>query len=153
MGSTTDKLTSSADQGYFAANLKHLLNNSKLNQKQFAKLADISESTLSGYLRGNKHPNIAFLVKLKEQFPDISIDQLLFEPINDYTSDDTLTVSSQPLSDLDKYYGTYYLYYLDTSKKNISRQQDNPSYSSIELRLGILYICKDNTDTTSSKAR
>lgn len=153
MGSTTDKLTSSADQGYFAANLKHLLNNSKLNQKQFAKLADISESTLSGYLRGNKQPNIAFLVKLKEQFPDISIDQLLFEPINDYTSDDTLTVSSQPLSDLDKYYGTYYLYYLDTSKKNISRQQDNPSYSSIELRLGILYICKDNTDTTSSKAR
>lgn len=153
MGSTTDKLTSSADQGYFAANLKHLLNNSKLNQKQFAKLADISESTLSGYLRGNKQPNIAFLVKLKEQFPDISIDQLLFEPINDYTSDDTLTVSSQPLSDLDKYYGTYYLYYLDTSKKNISRQQNNPSYSSIELRLGILYICKDNTDTTSSKAR
>lgn len=153
MGSTTDKLMSSADQGYFAANLKHLLNNSKLNQKQFAKLADISESTLSGYLRGNKQPNIAFLVKLKEQFPDISIDQLLFEPINDYTSDDTLTVSSQPLSDLDKYYGTYYLYYLDTSKKNISRPQDNPSYSSIELRLGILYICKDNTDTTSSKAR
>ena len=151
MSSNTNDQISAAEQLYFADNLRYLLDNSNLNQKQFSSRMDVSESTLSGYLRKSKQPNISFLVKLKEQFPDISIDQILFEPLNNATPKEV--PDTAPTSDLEKYYGTYFLYYLDTSKKNITRQQDNPSYSSHDLRFGILFICKDNTDTTSTKAR
>lgn len=151
MSSNTNNQISASGQLYFADNLRYLLDNSKLNQKQFSSRMDVSESTLSGYLRKSKQPNISFLIKLKEQFPDISIDQILFDPLNNIDPEEV--PDTIPSSDLEKYYGTYYLYYLDTNKKNITRQQDNPSYSSLDLRFGILFICKDNTDTTSSKAK
>ncbi len=144
-------MSSKPIQLHFANNLKYLLENSKMKQNQFSLLTEISESTLSGYLRGRKQPNLPFLIKLKEQFPDIAIDQILFEPLNNSISVDSH--NSSILSNLGKYYGTYFLYYLDTNKKNLTQQEDNPSYSSIDLRFGVLYICKDNTDATSTRAK
>lgn len=151
MSANTNNQIATLGQLHFADNLKYLLNNSNLNQKQFSARMDVSESTLSGYLRNKKQPNISFLIKLKEEFPDISVDQVLFEPLAGMAAN---TIPDDiPSSNLEKYYGTYYLYYLDTNKKNIVRQRDNPSYSALNLRRGILFICKDNTDNTVSRAK
>lgn len=137
----------------FSENLRSLLENANLNQKAFSEITQISESTLSGYLRGKKQPSISFLIKIKEQFPDVSIDQILFESIKSVSNGEKSEPASYQISDLSKYYGVYYLYYIDTSKKNLTRQQENPSYTSVDLRIGILYVCKDNTDSTSTKTK
>lgn len=137
----------------FSKNLKWLIENANMNQKSFSEITQISESTLSGYLRGKKQPSISFLIKIKEQFPDISLDQILFESISNVSSDEMLDYTPHQITDLIKYYGVFYLYYLDTSKKNLTRQQESPGYTSVDLRLGLLYVCKDNTDKTSSRAK
>lgn len=137
----------------FSENLRTLLVNANYNQKNFSEITQISESTLSGYLRGKKQPSIAFLIKIKELFPDISIDQMLFESLNNNLNGELAENTSSPVLDINKYYGAYYLYYIDTSKKNISRQLESPGYLSVDLRFGILYICKDNTDKTSTKTK
>ena len=137
----------------FSENLKILLENANYNQKNFSEITQISESTLSGYLRGKKQPSISFLIKIKELFPDITIDQILFESLKDTINDELAENTSSPVLDINKYYGAYYLYYIDTSKKNLTRQPESPGYLSVDLRFGILYVCKDNTDKTSTKTK
>jgi len=56
--------------------LIELLSEKNLNMAQFAKLADISKSTISGWLNENKKPDYDALAKLSVFF-NVSADYLL----------------------------------------------------------------------------
>lgn len=132
----------------FQNNLKYFLRAKNFTQKEFSLLSGVTESTLSGYIRGDKLPNIGFLSNLKPHLSDISIDDFLFTPLKeeDFLSDSSTVKDLSPV-DLYKYYGDYYLYYLDTTKR-MARQ--NPTLSAAALKYGILYIYKSYQSDTSA---
>lgn len=129
----------------FAKNLKKLLKQNNITQKQLAQKMGVLESTVSNC--NKKLPTCDFLLKLKSVFPDISIDDMLMREIPD--------VSNNKLSDgmngeLQKYLGVYYIYYLDTSKKRPFRGNDFSETEAI-LKTGILYVYKSPAGFISSK--
>lgn len=137
-------------------NIKYLIGNQ--TQKEFAEMIGIQQSTLTGYLKGPKITGILdFLIELKKRFPGYTIDQILFNDLSHIAISDE---SSQPIltnSDINKFYGTYYLYYLDTSKKSLlfankPTEISAPS-SSPELKYGVINISLDETDQSFSKAK
>lgn len=62
----------------FSSNLKKLMAEKGMNQKQFAEIMGVSESTLSGYMKSQKQPSFSFLSSLKDHFSDILLDDILF---------------------------------------------------------------------------
>lgn len=127
-------------QKRFSNNLKKLMDKMDMNQKQFAEKMEISESTLSGYVKGNKSPSFSFLISLKEQFQDISLDHILFDEIMT-KKEPTIHISdSVPVGEFLKYKGTYYLYYLDVNKKINSKLSSQSVHESIDLKFGVLYV-------------
>lgn len=44
----------------FSSNLKKLMAEKGMNQKQFAEIMGVSESTLSGYMKSQKQPSFLF---------------------------------------------------------------------------------------------
>lgn len=125
---------------YFSDNLKKLLSAKNLTQKDFSSQTDITPSTLSGYIRGEKLPNVEFLGKIKEYIPGITVDDFLFTPLKkeDFVSESSSEASHASV-DLFKYFGDYFLYYIDTTKKVT---QFNSTSQEVDLRYGILYIYK-----------
>lgn len=124
----------------FSKNLKKLLEESGMDQKRLAQKTGISESTLSGYMKKRQAPNLTFLAALKSQFPGILLDDILF---NDLGSRKVLAEPSpDSISDAEcaKYVGTYYLYYLDTSKKPNSKLASESVHETIDMKFGILYV-------------
>lgn len=60
-------------------NLRDLLNYVKLSQKEFAKMIDSSESTVSKYLSGERSPSVMTIIKICEAFPAFSPNDFIFE--------------------------------------------------------------------------
>lgn len=130
-----------------SSNLKQLMIQNNMNQKEFSKKMNISESTLSGYIKANKAPSISFLGTLKKHFPNISLDQFLFENLEKQES--CITTSQVQISEneFSKYKGSYYLFYLDTNRKsNLSAEKN--VHETIDLRYGVLYISDKQINNT-----
>lgn len=137
-------------------NIKYLIGNQ--TQKGFAEMMGIQQSTLTGYLKGPKITGILdFLIELKKQFPGYTIDQMLFSDLSNIALSEETSQIILTNSDIYKFYGTYYLYYLDTSKKSLlfaNKTTDISAPLSIpELKYGILSISLDETDQSFSKAK
>lgn len=137
-------------------NIRYLIGNQ--TQKEFAEMMGIQQSTLTGYLKGPKITGILdFLIELKTRFPGYTIDQILFNDLSHIAiSDESLQIILTN-SDINKFYGTYYLYYLDTSKKSLlfankPTEISAPS-SSPELKYGVINISLDETDQSFSRAK
>lgn len=132
-----------------SSNLKKLIDKNNMNQKQFSEKMEISESTLSGYIKGSKAPGLSFLVALKQHFPNVSLEQFLFDDLTELDKPITLTQVTIPDTEFRKYHGTYYMFYLDTNKKSSSRTEKNV-HETIDLKTGILYVStKSATSNTS----
>lgn len=132
-------------QKCFAKNLKKLLKQSNLTQKQLSQKMGVLESTVSNC--NKKLPTCDFLLKLKSVFPDVAIDDLLMGEISDLPNNHLLKEIN---GELHKYLGVYYVYYLDTSKKNPFKENTDSEMEAI-LKKGILYIYESPTGLMSSK--
>lgn len=130
---------------YFSQNLKNLLTREKMTQKELANKLNIVESTISGYMNG-KLPNCEFLLKLKSLFPDISLDDLLTGKISSTPTTISNSYKSSPHSNLTKFEGLYYTYYLDTSKK--MKSYELPPTDGF-LKTGLIYVYKDDLHTNN----
>lgn len=135
----------------FSANLKQLLEKKDINQQDFSEQMGIAPSTLSGYLNG-KQPKYSFLITLKSFYPEINIDDLLFNTLqfDDVANEVESVQNPTPSVDLEKYCGAYYLYYIDTSKRDLRLEFEKNGYPSLSLKYAILYI--DNHKKSSSEA-
>ena len=60
-------------------NLRDLLSYAKLSQKEFAKMIDSSESSVSKYLSGERSPSVMTIIKICEAFPAFSPNDFIFE--------------------------------------------------------------------------
>ena len=60
-------------------NLRDLLSYAKLSQKEFAKMIDSSESSVSKYLSGERSPSVMTIIKICEAFPSFSPNDFIFE--------------------------------------------------------------------------
>ena len=60
-------------------NLRDLLSYVKLSQKEFAKMIDSSESSVSKYLSGERSPSLMTIIKICEAFPAFSPNDFIFE--------------------------------------------------------------------------
>ena len=134
-------------------NIKYLIGNQ--TQKEFAEMIGIQQSTLTGYLKGPKITGILdFLIELKKRFPEYTIDQILFNDLSHITITDESSQIILTNSDINKFYGTYYLYYLDTSKKSLlfsnKHTEISAPSSSPELKYGVISIRSDEIYQSSS---
>lgn len=129
-------------------NLKTLMLEHNLNQKQLSKKLGVSESTLSGYMQSKKSPSLPFFVDLKNLFPELSIDCFLF---NEVLESNQLVIQQDKTSntELEKYIGAYYLFYLDSNKKSNSLSERSV-YDTIDLKKGILYVSSQLTSSDAS---
>ena len=137
-------------------NIKYLIGNQ--TQKEFAEMIGIQQSTLTGYLKGPKITGILdFLIELKKRFPEYTIDQILFNDLSHITISDESSQIILTNSDINKFYGTYYIYYLDTSKKSLlfanKHTEISAPSSSPELKYGVISISADEIDQSYSKAK
>jgi len=101
-----------------SSNLKRLIDKNGITQKQLADKLGVAPSSMTDYCKGNRIPNVEFFVSLKNLY-DISIDDFLTKSINPSTT--TLPVKESAidrniLTTYQKYCGSYFVYYFDTSK-------------------------------------
>lgn len=61
----------------FGDRLRMVMKNLGFTGKNFSKILDENPSTLSGWLTGGFYPTAEFLMKLKNKFPQVSLDYLL----------------------------------------------------------------------------
>ena len=134
-------------------NLKKLLEKHNILQKELAEITKVAPATINGYINGKNLPTLDFMLALKNLW-DISIDDFLTKSI---TPENYLDPKETSTSEVDlkehkvaqKYFGTYYTYYFDTS--NYKGRDFNPPTET--LRYGILHIYEDqgpvNTKTYS----
>lgn len=58
--------------------LKEFRKSRKLNHKEMAKEIGVSASYYYKIESGYRNPSYEFLMKLKERFPDVNIDEMFF---------------------------------------------------------------------------
>ena len=136
-----------------SSNLKKLMTEKDMNQKQFAQKMEISEPTLSGYMKALKPPSLSFLASLKKHFPDILLDDILFSDLELPKEPTESLPDSVSNAEYLKYKGTYFLYYLDTSKKPNSKLASESVHEAIDLKLGILYVSSKSVSKSTSATR
>ena len=101
-----------------SSNLKRLISQNGTTQKELADKLGVAAASMTDYCKGRRVPNVEFFVSLKNLY-DISIDDFLTKSINPSAS--TLptkesTIDQNMLTTYQKYCGTYFVYYFDTSK-------------------------------------
>lgn len=132
----------------FSKNLRLLLQVHQMTQKDLSRQTGIMESTVSGYCNGNL-PSCDSLIKIKALFPDVSIDALLTEDMESVLIPNTHGHSSSSVTDIDKFYGTYYLYYLNSQHLDShpvffrSDRYEEQQHTERGLLIGILYVYRD----------
>lgn len=136
----------------FSKNLRKLMENNNMNQKQFADILGISEPTLSGYIKHKKAPSFSFLLTIKKVFRHISLEQFLFDEYIEQPESLNEATDYAPSHELSKYKGTYYLFYLDTNRKAFSRTEKNV-HETIDLKNGVLYISEKPAGGNGSGVR
>lgn len=121
-------------------NLTAFLQQNNITQKQLSTIIGSSEPCISDYKKGKKLPPIKFLLDLSHAF-GISIDDILFKKITPADYDDVSPlnkIEEAEIKDYQKFTGTYYTYYFDTSSYK-GRDSKNPPEA---LMYGILHIYK-----------
>ncbi len=101
-----------------AANLRALIAQNKITQKELADKLKITAASMTDYCKGRRLPNIEFLIGLKNLY-GISIDEFLtgrFSPARASAQSAAGDVTGENLAVSRKYCGFYYVYYFDTSK-------------------------------------
>ena len=138
----------------FSSNLKKLMAEKGMNQKQFAEIRGVSESTLSGYMKSQKQPSFSFLSSLKDHFSDILLDDILFNN-NLELHNESMEFEPDRISDAEylKYKGSYTLYYIDTSKKLNSKLISESVHDAIDLKLGVLYVSATSVSKNNSAVK
>lgn len=130
-------------------NIKTLRDVLKKNQKDFAKETNISTPTLSSYENNSTLPSLDFLLYLKDTY-NISLDNFTSELLS--TTDIQQGISSTPdiffPSNLEKYLGTYILYYYTTS----TQDSKNCILPAQALRMGLLTLYSKSTTTVNALA-
>lgn len=132
-----------------SANLKKLLLQHGITQKDLSDRTKTAPATINSYINGKSLPSAEFLVALKNLY-DISLDDFLTKTINpeDYLSSVEIATSDADLkqqSIAQKYFGTYYMYYFDTS--HYKGRDSNPPEEA--LRYGILHIYQEKGPVNS----
>ena len=118
------------------ANLKRLIAQNKSSQKKLAQEMNVTESAMSGYCKGKSLPGIEFFVKLKELY-GISIDDFLTKYVTPAAvSHQDLSQDNALLDAYRMYCGSYFVYYLNTSKY---RGGDDMAPESAIIH-GVLYV-------------
>ncbi|HIW40502.1 MAG TPA: helix-turn-helix domain-containing protein [Candidatus Eubacterium pullicola] len=69
----------------FGNNLRALINERNLTQKEVAKQINMAPSTLGSYVQGTREPDFATLKTIADYF-DVSIDYLLDHDLHEYSS-------------------------------------------------------------------
>ncbi len=135
------------------ANLKILIKQHNLTQKELASKVGYCEAAICRYFRGNQFPPIDFLFKLKKLF-DISIDDFIsrkiIEPVQETDPLEEEKRRLQEIVELDlyrKYCGNYIVYYLDTSNYK-GRDYNTPAES---LVYGIINIHEVKTNLNKAE--
>lgn len=127
-------------QIFLSHNLKILLSSLNITQKDLSSATNVTPSTISGYIKGDKLPNIEFLASLKKYLSGISMDDFIFTHLSEEDfSTDSMDEDAHLPSDLFKYFGAYFLYYLDTNRRS---NLPESTVQDIDLRYGVLYIYK-----------
>ncbi len=75
-------------------NLRTLRENANLTQRDFAKILDISKTTLCYYEQGKISPSVEMLVKIADYF-DVSIDYLIGHQTQNIVHIDSYTENQQ----------------------------------------------------------
>lgn len=124
-------------------NLKKMLDLHSITQKDLADLTQTAPATINSYINGKSLPGPEFLLALKNLY-DISLDDFLTKSINpeDYLTPTEVATSAADLKEqriAEKYLGTYYTYYFDTS--HYKGRDANPADEA--LRYGVLHIYEE----------
>jgi transcriptional regulator with XRE-family HTH domain len=134
-------------------NLKNLIIQQSMTQKELAEITGYCEAAVCRYFRGNQFPPIDFLFKLKKLY-DISIDDFIsrpvFEPVIETNEHETEKRRLQEIVELDlyrKYCGNYIVYYLDTSNYK-GRDFNTPAEA---LVYGVINIHEVHTNLNKSE--
>lgn len=141
MDSNETKATSIAAKdlcNIVADNLKKLIIRKNLTQKELADQVGVTPATMTDYCKARRLPTIEFLVAIKQRF-GISIDEFLTQSItvkNNQAIDTDSELSNNTLTTYQKYCGTYFVYYFDTSKL----KGRDTLLAKESLLYGILYI-------------
>ena len=98
-------------------NLKTLIKDNGITQRELADQIGIAQATLSDYCSGKRVPQATFFVELRKRF---GIDINSFLTSTAYTPSSVRqvaegSVNNQLRAVYDKYCGTYYTFHLDTS--------------------------------------
>ena len=134
-----------------ASNLKRLLEDNNITQKELAGQLNIAASSMSDFCNGRRVPDVEFFIKLRNLY-EISIDDFLTKntpsaaaarPRANSAAEQTMLLVYQ------KYCGAYYVYYFDTSK--YKGRDTLPPRDSVHF--GILYIYEDPSAPGASKFR
>lgn len=100
-----------------AKNINTLIKLKGLTQKKLSDEVGCSAVTIGKYAKGTSSPSADFFVKIKDLY-DISIDDFLtrdIDEINTVSVTKENPITSDNSSDLNRYCGSYYTYYFDTS--------------------------------------
>lgn len=119
-------------------NLKKLMNEQGLTQKELAEKLGIAPASMTDYCKGRRLPNIEHLVSLKMLY-GISIDDFLTKDLNPAAIASPPKIplfDQQALEAYKKFCSSFYLYYFDTSK--LKGRDTQPPRDS--LLYGILYV-------------
>lgn len=119
------------DNSIFISNLKNLMTNNNLTQRNLSDATHVSPATINMYLNKNLEPSLNFLCEIKKNY-GYSIDDFCFKNINFMAPEEKIKLNQS----LRKFIGTYILYCYNSSeyKGKVS------SFSKSTLKYGVLTI-------------
>lgn len=94
----------------FNSNLKYLMEQNNISQRNLAKLTGVSVATVHNYLSGLM-PSVNFLIKIKELY-GIGLDEIIYKNI----SNANILNGSYLSLNLKKFCGTFIAYFYDSSE-------------------------------------
>lgn len=131
---------------FTAHNLNTLLEKHSISGKRLSEITGCAESTISAIRNKKQFPTMDFLLSLKTHF-NISIDEFISAKMNsDHFSSNYTTseLEEKELEDYQKYSGTYFVYYLDTS----SPKGDDHKNVHQSLSFGVLHIFENSNSVS-----
>ena len=101
-----------------ADNLKKFIAANGMTQKELADQVGITAASMTDYCKARRLPTTEFFIALKKLY-GISIDEFLTQSFSikkSQESDENWELSNNTKTTYQKYCGTYFVYYFDTSK-------------------------------------
>lgn len=118
-------------------NLKKLLEQHGITQEKLAAATGVSKAAVNDYIKGKRLPSLEFMAAIMNLY-DISLNVFLTRDINpvDYVIPKESDAHKQEYKIAQKYFGSFYAYYLDTANYRGRDSYD----ASAALRYGIFLI-------------